>query len=322
MMPENKLIVGIDVSKRQLDVHVHPLGQRFSVTNTSSGWADLAERLAGYTVKLVALEASGGYERAVAGDLTARGYRVRVLNPAQVRHFAKAAGRRAKNDPIDAEVIARYAATFEGPVLVPDQVRQKLAEAMGSRALLVEHRTALKNQLGTTSIETVRELLQAQLKALNAQINALENFIKQTIADHQALTRRAEIIVSVPGLGKVSCWALLAWMPEIGSLTRKQAAALIGVAPYDRDSGPFRGTRHIAGGRKPPRDVLYMAAQSAAFTNPTMSPFYQRLRAKGKEHKVAVIAVLRKLIGLINTLIEEGRTWQANHVSQRPIHAK
>jgi len=322
MMPEKKMIVGIDVSKRQLDVHIYPLGQRFSVANTPLGWAHLAGRLVGYPVKLVALEASGGYERAVAGDLTTRGYRVRVLNPAQVRHFAKAAGRRAKNDPIDAEVITRYAATFEGPSLVPDQVRQKLAEAMGSRALLVEHRTALKNQLGTTSTETVRDLLQTQLKALKAQIAALEAFIKQTIADDQALARRAEIIVSVPGLGSVSSWALLAWMPEIGSLTRKQAAALIGVAPYDRDSGPFRGKRRVAGGRKPPRDVLYMAAQSAAYSNPNMSPFYQRLRAKGKEHKVAVIAILRKLIGLINTLIGEGRTWQADHISQRPRHAK
>lgn len=321
MMTGKKVIVGVDVSKAQLDVHIYPLGQRFSVANTPAGWADLAERLAEHPVKTVALEASGGYERGVIAELTGRGYQLRLLNPAHVRHFAKAAGRRAKNDPIDAEVIARYADTFEGPLVVPDQIRESLAEAMASRTLLIEHRTALKNQLGTTGTETLRDLLQDQLETMQVQIDRLEAFIAQTIADDQDLARRAEIMISVPGVGEVSCWALLTWMPEIGSLTRKQAAALIGVAPYDRDSGPFRGKRHIAGGRKPPRDVLYMAAQSAAFHNPTMKPFYQRLMAKGKEHKVAVVAILRRLIGLLNALIRDGKEWQQDHVSQRPMQA-
>jgi transposase len=319
MMTEESVVVGIDVSKAQLDVYIHPHGQHFSVPNRPAGFKTLAKRLAGDPVGAVAVEASGGYERAVVMNLAKRGYKLRLLNPAQVRHFAKAAGIRAKNDPIDAEVIARYADTFDGPAVVPDETRQTLGEAMASRTLLIEHRTALKNQLGTTTAKTVRSLLQDQLQAMQAQIDALETFIARTIADDPELARRAKIIISVPGVGKVSCWALLTWMPEIGSLNRKQAAALLGVAPYARDSGPFRGKRFIVGGRKSPRDVLYMAAHSAAFHNPIMKPFYDRLVAKGKEHKVAVVAILRKLIGILNALIRDGKEWQKDHVSQRPI---
>ncbi len=264
---------------------------------------------------MIALEASGGYERVVVGDLAAQGYRLRVLNPAQVRHFARAGGRRAKNDPLDAEMIARYAATFDGPTVIPDQPREALAEAMGSRALPVEHRTAVGNRRHGAVVPQIRETLQAQLAALARQIAALESFITATVAANEDLIRRTEIVVSVTGVAAVSSWAVLAWLPEIGCLSRKQIAALVGVAPFDRDRGPVHGRRHIAGGRKPLRDVLYMAALSAAFKNPPLAAFYQRLRAKGKEHKVAVIAVARRLVCMLNALIRDGRKWAPNHVS-------
>ena len=191
---------------------------------------------------------------------------------------------------------------------------------MGSRALLVEHRTAVGNRLNSAVVPQIREALQAQLTALSQQIAALESFITATVAANEDLIRRTEILVSVTGVAAVSSWAILAWLPEIGCLGRKQIGALVGVAPFDRDSGPMHGRRHIAGGRKPLRDVLYMAALSAAYHNPPLATFYQRLRAKGKAHKVAVIAVAKRLICMLNALIRDGRKWTPNHVSTRPAH--
>ncbi len=202
--------------------------------------------------------------------------------------------------------------------MIPDQPREALAEAMASRALLVEHRTAVGNRLHGAVVPQIREPLQAQLAALKQQITALESFITATVAARKDLIRRTEIVVSVTGVAAVSSWAILAWLPEIGCLSRKQIAALVGVAPFDRDSGPVHGRRHIAGGRKPLRDVLYMAAPSAAFKNPPLAAFYQPLRANGKEHKVAVIAVERRLLCMLNALIRDGRKWTPDHVSTRP----
>ncbi len=205
--------------------------------------------------------------------------------------------------------------------MIPDQPREALAEAMGSRALLVEHRTAVRNRLNSAVVPQIREALQAQLAALKQQIAALESFITATVAARKDLTRRTEIVVSVIGVASVSSWAILAWLPEIGCLTRKQIAALVGVAPFDHDSGPVHGRRHIAGGCKPLRDVLYMTALSAAFKNPPLAAFYQRLRAKGKEHKVAVIAVARRLVCMLNALVRDDRKWIPDHVSTRPSYS-
>lgn len=246
---------------------------------------------------------------------------MRILNPAHVRDFARAGGTRAKNDPLDAKMIARYTATFDGPLAVADGRREALAEAMGARALLVEHRAALGNGLRTTHAAPVRAMLESQLGALKQEIAALEAVIAESVAADEDFARRDAIITSVRGVGDVSSWALLAWVPELGALSGRQISALIGVAPYDRDSGPVRGARHIGGGRKPPRDVLTMAALAATRCNPQLAAFYQRPRALGKPHKVALIAVVGKLICLLNALIRDGRTRSPNHVATRPKHA-
>ena len=256
-----------------------------------------------------------------AGDPVAAGHAVRILNPAHVRDFARAGGTRAKNDPLDAKMIARYTATFDGPLAVADGRREALAEAMGARALLVEHRAALGNGLRTTHAAPVRAVLETQLGALKQQIAALEAVIAESVAADEDFARRDAIITSVRGVGDVSSWALLARVPELGALSGRQISALIGVAPYDRDSGPVRGARHIGGGRKPPRDVLTMAALAATRCNPQLAAFYQRPRALGKPHKVALIAVVGKLICLLNALIRDGRTRSPNHVATRPKHA-
>lgn len=317
-MSDIGVIVGIDVSKARLDVFVRPAGVRFSVANDVSGRRALLERLAGYRVEVVAMEASGGYERAVVGDLLAADYRVRVLNAGFVRQFAKSGGRHAKNDRIDAEVIAHYADVFDGPECQADAQRTLLAELVGTRTMLVNQRVALRNRRDRMSDATVRDGLGTAIADLEQLIGEIEARLAEIVAADPVLERKAEIITSVVGGGPILSWTALADLPELGTLGRKPIAALVGVAPFDRDSGAYKGFRRIEGGRKQLRDVLYMAAQSACRYNPDLAAFYDRLRAKGKKPKVAIVAVMRKLLAMLNALIRDDRLWTPNHVSVRP----
>ena len=317
-MSDFGVIVGIDVSKDRLDVFVRPDGVAFSVTNDEAGRDELVGRLGMFRVKVVALEASGGYERAVVADLVAADLPVRLLNPGHVRKFAKAGGRRAKNDRIDAAVIAHYAEVFDGPACQPDAQRELLAELVGTRSMLVEQKVALGNRRRTMSDDAVRAGLADAIAGLERLIGEIEQRLADVVAADPSLDRMTEIMTSVTGVGPVVSWTLLAHVPELGALGRKPLASLAGLAPFDRDSGAYRGQRRIEGGRKPPRDALYMAAQTACRYNPDLAAFYDRLRAKGKKAKVAIVAVMRKLLVMLNALIRDNRLWTPDHVSVRP----
>ena len=317
-MTDFGVIVGIDVSKDRLDVFVRPEGLRFPVSNDEAGRKALVERLNLYEVKVVALEASGGYERPAVADLVAAGFAVRLLNAGQVRKFAQAGGLRAKNDRIDAEVIAHYADVFDGPVCQSDSQTALLDELVGTRTLLVEQKVALGNRRRMMSDAGVRDSLDDVIAELDRKIREIEGRLADIVAADPVLKRKAEIVTSVIGVGPVVSWTVLALLPELGTLGRKPIASLVGLAPFDRDSGTYKGLRKIEGGRKPLRDVLYMAAQSARRYNPDLAVFDERLRAQGKKKKVAIVAVMRKLLVILNALIRDNRIWTPDHVSVRP----
>lgn len=309
-MHATALYVGIDVSKDQLDVHLHPVGDAMAVANGPAGWRDLIARLATVPVAAVGLEASGGYERPVAEALSRADLPVRVLDPVRVRQFARAAGGRPKNDRLDACAIARYVATFEGPTMIPDEARRCLAEHLTYRRQLSDQLVETCNQARTLSDLELRRRAAARITALRHEIAEIEALVAGHIAAEPTLRRQAEILRSAPGVGPIATALLLARMAELGTLSRRQAAALLGVAPFDHDSGKRRRPRHIWGGRRDVRNVLYMAALAASRHNPDLARFHQRLIAAGKPPKVATVAVMRKLIVLLNTLLREQRLWQ------------
>ena len=312
MMPHQRRLVGIDISKRKIDACIHGEAERRTVPSTPAGEAELIAWLRAHEVGEAVMEASGGYERPWAEALRRAGLVVRTVDPKRVRYFAKSAGRLAKNDPIDAAMIAWFGVTFPAANagLTPEPARQKLDQLVTARATLRELETALTNREEHKQPALVTKAQAAIRKILRAQIKTLDKAIAAAIAEDPAMARRAEIITSVPGLGPQAAAGLIAWLPELGQVDDKAIAALVGVAPYDDDSGERRGQRHIRGGREKLRSLLYMPIVAASTQcNPVLKPYYQRLLAKGKDGKVPLIACMNKLMRILNTMLARDETW-------------
>ena len=296
--------IGIDVAKAQLDVAVRPTGEHWTVPQTEAGVADLVARLQPLAPTLIVLEATGGLERLASAALAAAGLPVAVVNPRQVRDFAKATGRLAKTDRLDAQVLAHFAeAVRPQPRPVPEEQAQLLSAQLARRRQLVEMLTAEKNRLGTAP-RPVRQRIQTHIAWLEQELRAVEDDLSTTLRASPVWREQDDLLRSVPGVGPVVSLTLLAELPELGTLNRKQIAALVGVAPLNRDSGTLRGRRTVWGGRARVRAVLYLAALVATRHNPVLRAFYDRLRAAGKPPKVALTACMHKLLLILNALLK------------------
>jgi transposase len=302
---EKKVYVGVDVAKATLAVSF--LGKSVVVPNTAEGHAQLLSKLkeSGQPTHCVC-EGTGGYERGLAVAAQAAGQDLTVSNPRQVRDFARAKGRLAKNDKVDARILADYGATLRPtPTVLPSAEVQALAELVGARQSLVEQRTAEISRQEHLRLPILVRDAQKAIEQLEKRIAKLEELIEKTIQTHSELAAKAARLREVVGIGPISVVTLLALMPELGHLNRGQAAALAGVAPYCRDSGNYRGRRHISGGRSAVRRVLYMAAVTARTHNPILRAYYESLLSRGKPAKVALTAIMRKLIIVLNRLLQD-----------------
>jgi transposase len=305
---------GIDVCKAWLDVYLHPIGHSFRVANSKEGIGVLCRELEGASVALVIVEATGKLHRLAHTMLSQAGYPVAVVNPLRSRQFAGAVGQLAKTDRIDARLLALYGAAI-GPQAtpVPAKAVAELQELVLARQSAKADETALKNRYAAAESQVLKRLLKRQLEACARAIGVLDAAIAALLGRNAELARRYSILSSIKGIGPVVAATLAACLCELGLLASGQVAALAGVAPFDDTSGDRRGLRRIKGGRAPVRQALYMAAVSAARCNPGLKAFYERLRAKGKEAKLALTAVMRKLVILANTLIREDRHWTPKH---------
>jgi transposase len=306
--------VGIDCSDARLDVHIHPLDIGFSVANDPEGWSELDRRLAAVQAEIVALEASGGCEREACRFLLERGYSLRLVDPYRVRQFAKAAGKLAKNDRIDAAIIALFVAMLPTRPMVRHKHLERLAELVTARAQLLQQVTAGCNQARRREDSLLRRLDARRAKALQADVKLLDRRIAEVIDTDVDLKAKSAILCSMKGVGPVLAHTLLALLPELGHLTRKQIAALVGVAPFEDQSGKRQGVRFIQGGRPAIRAPLFMAAMVAGTHNPVLKTFRDRLRTAGKKPKVAIVAVMRKMITTLNALLRDTTKWQ-NHAA-------
>jgi transposase len=314
MMAQNdRVVAGIDVAKDKVDACIRSLSQRQTFPSTAEGRRALIRWLRKHKVGKVAMEASGGYEREWAKALREVGIEVRIVDPKRVRSFARSAGRLAKNDPIDAEMIAWFAETFvEAPAQASDAEREKLAQIVNARQCLLDLQTSLQNRNEHSTPDVVQKMQTRILKQIAREVAKLEAAIVAMVKATPPFAELAEIIESVPGLGRITSAGLIATMPELGQVSNEIAAALLGVAPYDDDSGQRRGNRHIKGGRRKVRNIFYMACVGAATQhNLVLKAFYDRLVAKGKEKKVALTACMRKLICILNTMIARREKWDA-----------
>jgi len=300
-MASQDVFVGIDVSKARLDVHVRPLGTGFSLGNDAAGHAALIARLRPLRSKRIVLEATGGYERALWLALSEAGLVAAVVNPRQVRESACASGRRAKTDRLDAAVIAHFAETFS-PIGIrhPDPVADRLGEHVLYRRSVSEEIAALENQLRRLESAALRSRAERRLAGLRAEVKEIEREMRAIVDGDPAKQALFACLTSLKGVGLVLACTLIANMRELGRLSRHQTAALIGVAPFNRDSGAWRGYRAIAGGRIGVRNVLYMATLSAVRSNPAIKAVYRRLRDNGKPAKVALVACMRKIAIILN----------------------
>jgi len=307
MNPE-PVVVGIDVSKRYLDVALADRIER--VGNDAAGLAALVAAITAAGTGLVVLEATGGYETAAVRALQGAGMPVAVINPRQARDFARAQGRLAKTDAIDARVLACFGAAVRPSPLPPiEPGRDALAGLVARRRQLVDMLVAEQNHLEHAAA-AVRSWIEHHCGALRNQLAQVDAAIAVAVEADLALARRRAILVSVKGIGQATAAVLLAELPELGRIDHRQLAALIGVAPINHDSGQFRGQRHIAGGRASVRCALYMATLSAVRHNHNLQAFYQRLRANGKPAKVALVAAMRKLATILNAVVRDDRPWQ------------
>jgi transposase len=315
MMAQNGLVVaGIDVAKDKVDVCIRSLSLRRTFENTAEGRRELGSWLRWHKVGKAVMEASGGYEREWAKALRAAKIEVRIVDPKRVRSFAQSAGRLAKNDAIDAEMIAWFAETFDqARGQACDAAREELVQIVNARQALLEQQTQMQNRGAHTVPVAVRKMHERLLKAIALEVDRLEAAIAAMVKATPHFAAIAEIIESVPGLGKITSAGLIAAMPELGQVSNEAIAALLGVAPYDDDSGKRRGERQIKGGRRKVRNLFYMASLGAATRhNPMLKTFYHRLIAKGKKAKVALVACMRKLIVILNTMIARGEKWDAS----------
>lgn len=308
-MTQMEAIVGLDVSAAKVDACILPCTVERTVGNDGEGFDALLALLCEHDVHTAVLEASGGCERALVKALRTAGLAVRVVDPKRVREFARAAGRRAKNDRIDARMIARFAQVFPGPVEEHDPEREALAELVGTREGLSEARIRLANQARYRDGRAARPVARL-LKHIDREIAMLDKAIARYIARRPRFAALARRLSTVPGVGPVLVANLIARLPELGRLDRRALAALVGVAPFDDDTGEHKGQRRIGGGRKALRGALYMAAMGAATQhNPVLKAFYRRLLARGKLAKVALVACMRKLLHILNTMIARQQDW-------------
>lgn len=311
--------VGIDVSQDWLDVHILAPRRRLRVANTPAGWRDLAAALAEQPQASVALEASGGYERGVLHHLVEAGWRVHCVDPYKVRQFARAGGRRAKNDRIDAEMIARYLATFTLEPTRIDPLLERLCEHVTYRRQLVEERTTVANQARLLRDLCLRRLSRQRLARLDTLVARLDQSLAEQIASDPQLAAKAAVLQTVKGVGATLTATLLALLPELGTICRRKIAALVGVCPYDFESGRFAGQRHIAGGRQNVRNALYMPTLVAMRFEPAIKAFYQRCVAGRTDKKPAVIAAMHKLLTILNARMRDHLAGLLNHTQS--IHA-
>jgi transposase len=307
-MASPPVFVGIDVSKAQLDIALRPEGG-FRVPHTEAGIGQLVDRLRRVGPALIVLEATGGLELPLTGGLAAAGLPVLVVNPRQIRDFAKASGQLAKTDTLDAQLLAHFAAAMRPtPRPLPDEQAQALAALLARRRQLIEMLVAEKNRLAGAR-PAIRKSLQAHIAWLAHEVAQTETDLTQAIRQSPVWREKEELLRSTPGVGPVLCTTLLANLPELGTLTRKQIAALVGVAPLNRDSGTLRGKRTVWGGRAQVRTALYMATLVATRFNPVIQAFYQRLCAVGKAKKVALTACMRKLLTILNAMLKHRTPW-------------
>ena len=313
MRPSN-IYVGIDVAKERLDVAPRPVGAGWQVANDERGVVELVARLDQLRPALVVLEATGGMELPLVGALAAAGLPVVVINPRQAREFAKATGRLAKTDAIDAQVLAHFAEAVR-PRLRPlaDAAAQELSALMTRRRQLIEMLTAERNRLRTAA-PAVRPDIQEHIRWLERRLADLDGDLSQTIRSSDIWREKDDLLQSAPGVGPVVSTTLLADLPELGALNRKEIAALVGVAPLNRDSGTLRGRRTVWGGRSKVRSALYMATLVATQRNPVIRIFYQRLLSAGKPKKVALTACMRKLLTILNAMIRSRTPWPAHAI--------
>jgi transposase len=302
--------VGIDVAKHSLDVCVLGEDKCLTLKNDAGGLRQLVEKLPAAGSCLVVIEATGGYQQRAVAALVAAGHTVAVVNPRQVRDFARGLGILAKTDRLDARVIARFGQQANPrPVEIGSEKQAELRELVTRRRQLIELRTAEQNRLETTTTKFVRKNVRHLVEQLDKQIRQLEEAIGELVESEPELSSKAVLLRAVPGVGPVTATSLLVDLPELGRLNRQQVAALVGVAPFNRDSGKFHGRRSVWGGRAAIRSVLYMAALTARRSNPLIRAFAQRLEAAGKPAKVVLTACMRKLLVILNSMVKHNLPW-------------
>ncbi len=311
----NSTFVGIDVSKDRLDVATLPQSKGWHVPNTSVGISRLVDQLQGLGRCLIVIEASGGWERRVVGELLEAGHAVARVNPRRVRDFARALGHLAKTDRLDAQVLAQFAAQVQPrPLEKAHEKQAELTELVTRRRQLIGMKVAETNRMQQSSAKAARKSVKHLLKSLENEIHDIDKAIAQLIEDDDDWSQRQTLLESIPGLGKVVSCTLVAHVPELGKLNRQAISSLIGLAPFTRESGSWEGKRSIRGGRGRVRSVLYMAALTAYRCNPTIRSFAQRLLDKGKPFKVMITACMRKLLVIINTMIRENQAWNQHRL--------
>jgi transposase len=303
------VVVGIDISKARLDVSIRPSGARMSVPYDATGLTTVLTQLTQVQPVRIVVEATGGLERSLVRALVDVALPVIVVNPRQVRDFAKATGQLAKTDALDAQVLARFAEVIQ-PALraIPDAQTQALAALLARRRQVLAMHGAEQHRRDRAPAR-VRKRIEAHLRWLQAELARLDEELDDRIQQSPVWREREELLQSVPGVGPVMSRTVVAELPELGTLNRKQIAALVGVAPFNRDSGRLRGRRTIWGGRAPVRTALYMATLVATRWNPVIRVFYQRLRTAGKAPKVALVAAMRKLLTMLNAMVHHGTSW-------------
>jgi len=305
--------IGIDVAKGHLDLYEDVNKRHFRFENNRTGIGKCVKLLIPLKPELIVLENTGGYELELAIALTEASLPVAVVNPRQVRDFGRATGRLAKTDRIDAMLLARYAATMNPPQrALPDGQARRMKALVARRTQLIEMRMAESNRREHLHDKVIARSINAVVRTINRELKKIEQELEAHINRQAELRRKKEVLISVPGIGSTIATMLLTEVPELGQLNRHQIAALIGVAPINRDSGDFRGKRMTGGGRRDVRKRLYMSTVVACHHNPVMKVFYQRLLKNGKAKMTALIAVMRKLITIINSMLAKGESWKPN----------
>ena len=305
--------IGIDVAKQYFDLHILETGQDRRMENSAGGIAKFVALCNKIKPELIVMEATGGYELILAATVQAEGFAVAVVNPRRIRDFARAAGQIAKTDKLDARIIAQFAATMEPmPTEQISENTQKLKALMARRDQLVGLHTAESNRLEHANGKEIRRSIAAVLKVIESQLKTIDRQITEHIDNTPRLRQRSEILDSVPGIGPTTANMLVTELPELGRLNRRQIAALVGVAPIARDSGTFRGKRTTGGGRKKIRSRLFMPTLVAVRHNPVLRAYYNKLLGRGKCKMVALVAVMRKLICIMNTMAKNNQKWDPN----------